>query len=70
MVSNEPEFVGGCEGEEVLPHAAGLDPVTASEKLEAGFVELVSGLDLGADDDPPTVKLSELRGMTVEGTGH
>ncbi len=70
VVAEQPELVGGLEGEEVLAHPAGLDLVAAGEQLDPGLVEAVAGLELGADDDAPAVEFGEVGGVAVEGLGH
>ncbi len=70
VVAQQPEFVGGFEGEGVLAHAAGLDAVAAGQQFDAGLVELVAGLDLRADVHAPAVELGQVGGVAFERFGH
>ena len=67
MVAQEPELVGGGEGEEVTVHVAGCQTVAAGELLDLDLVEPGVLTDLAGDDEPGALEASDLGGVLDAG---
>src|SRR5690606_18395955 len=62
VVAEEPQGVGGGEGEEVLAHEAAGDDVAAGEHLDAGLGEALSVVEFGGDDEAGAGQSCDLGG--------
>jgi hypothetical protein len=63
VVAEQPDGVGGGEGEGLAVEEAGVDGVAAGELLDLGLGEPLAVVELGADDHAGAGELGELGGV-------